>query len=338
MNNSTKRLSLSVTPTSSTSSGLANRRRNNKNLSLCLSPETNSSLLLSEPLKTATYQQKDNVNAYPLGPAKIMPYLYLGSEKNSLDLDHLKQLNIQAILNVAAEVNNPYEYQFQSMDDMLSQAITPSPSLSHASSVSSAASSIQTIPSSSLDTAVAYQKLPWQHNQDNLAVELTKAIDIIDRARAAGQTILVHCQCGVARSATVIIAYVMKSLKMPMQEAYNHVKRLAPPAGPNLGLLFQLREFEQKTLMACIPEQQIVVEEPILVDRPTSWLYNDMKPIRKQQRGFLLSASSWKRKLTRSTKSIFSATHDDDDGWWKTRKVSLDNPDTSSSSSTSVCC
>jgi hypothetical protein len=320
---STKRLSLSITPTSSTSSGLANRRRNNKNLSLCL-PETNSSLLL--PLKTATKQQKDDVNAYPLGPAKIMPYLYLGSEKNTLDLDHLKQLNIQAILNVAAEVNNPYEYMFQSMDDMLAQAITPSPSLSKASSVSSTASSIQTIPSTSFDAPVAYQKIPWQHNQDNLAVELIKAIDIIDRARAAGQTILVHCQCGVARSATVIIAYVMKTLKMPMQEAYNHVKRLAPPISPNLSLLFQLREFEQKTLMACIPEQ-IVVEEPMLVDQPKSWVYNDIKPIKKQP-SFLSASSigSWKRKLTKSTKSIFSTNHDEEDGWWKTRKVSFDSP------------
>ncbi|OAD05062.1 hypothetical protein MUCCIDRAFT_171046, partial [Mucor lusitanicus CBS 277.49] len=140
-----------------------------------------------------------------------MPFLYLGSEKNALDMDHLKQLNVQAILNVAAEVNNPYEYMFQSMDDLLSSSI-----------------------------------LPWQHNQDNLAVELSKAIDIIDRARNAGQTILVHCQCGVARSATVIIAYIMKTYSMPMQDAYNHVKHLAPPISPNLGLLFQLREFEQK--------------------------------------------------------------------------------------------
>ncbi|KAL7310771.1 tyrosine/serine/threonine protein phosphatase [Mucor circinelloides] len=256
-----KRLSLSITPTCSTSSGLANRRRNNKNLSLCLSPESTSQLL-NVPQFHQPKQQKDDVNAYPLGPAKIMPFLYLGSEKNALDLDHLKQLNVQAILNVAAEVNNPYEYLFQSMDDLLSSSIVPSPSLSKASSVSSTASSIQTFVDSPLtppQQSVAYQKLPWQHNQDNLAVELSKAIDIIDRARNAGQTILVHCQCGVARSATVIIAYIMKTYNMPMQDAYNHVKHLAPPISPNLGLLFQLREFEQKIrpTVAPAPEQEV---------------------------------------------------------------------------------
>ena len=99
--------------------------------------------------------------------------------------------------------------------------------------------------------------MPWQHNQDNLAVELSKAIDIIDRARNAGQTILVHCQCGVARSATVIIAYIMKTYNMPMQDAYNHVKDLAPPISPNLGFLFQLREFEQKIRPTVIEQQQL---------------------------------------------------------------------------------
>ncbi|KAI9364121.1 protein-tyrosine phosphatase-like protein, partial [Pilaira anomala] len=216
-------LSLSISPSAST---LANRRRNNKNLSLCLSAE-----------KAISIEQKDDVNAYPTGPVNIMPYLYLGSEKNAMDLDLMKDLSIGAILNVAAEVNNPYEYMFQPMEDL-----TPSPSLSKASTVSTA-SSIQTIQSTNTD--ISYQKLPWQHNQDNLVSELKKAIDIIDRARSSRQNILVHCQCGVARSATVIIAYVIKTLGLPMQDAYNHVKLLAPPISPNLGLLFQLREFEQ---------------------------------------------------------------------------------------------
>ncbi|CEP08542.1 hypothetical protein [Parasitella parasitica] len=252
-----KRLSLSITPTCSTSSGLANRRRNNKNLSLCLTPESSSQLLHVSQLQQPK-QQQDDVNAYSSGPAKIMPFLYLGSEKNTLDLDNLRQLNVQAILNVAAEVNNPYEYMFQPMDDILPPSVVPSPSLSKASSVSSTASSIQTIlDSPQQHQYIAYQKLPWQHNQDNLPAELMKAIDIIDRARNAGQTILVHCQCGVARSASVIIAYVMKTYNMPMQDAYNHVKKLAPPISPNLGLLFQLREFEQKTRPAMVvPEQQ----------------------------------------------------------------------------------
>ncbi|KAI9485235.1 MAG: protein-tyrosine phosphatase-like protein [Benjaminiella poitrasii] len=348
INSNNKRLSLSIAPTTSTSSTLANRRRNNKNLSLCLSPDTTN--YLSEPIKTANNirlekQQKDDINAYPLGPAKIMPYLYLGSEKNALDLDHLRQLHVQAILNVAAEVNNPYEYLFQSMDDMLAHTIAPSPSLSKASSISTqSTSSVETMTSIASNQPVAYQKLPWQHNQDNLVDELVKAMDVIDRARAAEQTILVHCQCGVARSATVIIAYVMKTLQLPLQEAYNHVKKLAPPISPNLGLLFQLREFEQTLLTStnglhhsCGGHPNDSMEDEAA--NPTV-----VVPTTKSNNSFLLRTSSFcalKRKLRSTTKSIFKSTKHDssvvvvvdnanpssnDTTWWKAnRKVSLDH-------------
>ncbi|CAO3631707.1 unnamed protein product [Mucor hiemalis] len=347
-----KRLSLQVSPTSSTSSTLANRRRNNKNLSLCLSPESTSKFL-NEPIKTASIKTQkpivDDINAYPLGPVQIMPNLYLGSEKNANDLNQLKNLSITAILNVAAEVNNPY----------IDELITPSPSLSQASSVSSGASSIQTVTSSESTSLFAYQKLPWEHNQDNLVVELKKAIDIIDRARSANQTILVHCQCGVARSATVIIAYVIKTLKLPMQEAYTHVKQLSPAISPNLGLLFQLREFEQSCLQQQQQQQQ---QQPVPVPvqqvekkrsaaatiRPKSWINptptedatKEKIPTTPTNSRFLFRASSlcisntWKRKLSRSTKSIFSTSSDEkseqenNDGWWKTnsRKLSTDTP------------
>ncbi|KAI7899380.1 protein-tyrosine phosphatase-like protein [Cokeromyces recurvatus] len=289
----------SLSPISSTSSTLASRRRrNNKNLSLCLSSETTNNMITETKHVFIEKQRKDDVNAYLSGPAKIMPYLYLGSEMNSLDLNLLKELRVQSILNVAAEVNNPYE----SMDHHINKE-NPF----------------------SFSNTLTYQKLPWQHNQDNLVVELAKAIDIIDRARAAEQTILVHCQCGVARSATVIIAYVMKTLHLPLQEAYNHVKALAPPISPNLGLLFQLREFEQTLLLANNDDS------------------THIKNIPKNGIPLLSHTSSFctlKRELRSSTKSIFKSTikqldnnnsntnsTTNDTNWWKNdnRRISLDN-------------
>lgn len=382
-NRNQKRLSLSISPTSSTSSTIANRRRNNKNLSLCLS-SSDSNKLFDQPLPSKLIENNDNdINAYPNGPVHIMPFLYLGSEKNTLDFDHLRKLGIGAILNVAAEVNNPFG------------DIIPSPSLSKASSVSSNGS-IKTVQSTTqYEPVMEYRKLAWEHNQDNLVVELKKAIDIIDRARSMNQTILVHCQCGVARSATVIIAYVMKTLGLPMQEAYNHVKQLAPAISPNLGLLFQLREFEQsfskveeeEPMDLDMPMIQVVdYQQDLIVNnksRPKSWMaaapaastpitstFNHNAITKKtttpNNSGFLLRASSlsaWKRKLTKSTKSIFSSSsagviagnaHTGDDSimvvpatptastatpttitgdsnnnnWWKTnnRKLSIDSP------------
>ncbi|OBZ81619.1 Dual-specificity protein phosphatase SDP1 [Choanephora cucurbitarum] len=125
-------------------------------------------------------------------------------------------------------------------------------------------------------------------------------MDIIDRARAAGQPILVHCQCGVARSATVIIAYVMKTFRLPMQEAYDHVKQLAPAINPNLSLLFQLREFEQ-ALHAETKEN-------------TSGLLSRASSI-----------STWKRKLS---KTLFQPQPQpqpqESREWWKSKKVTFE--------------
>lgn len=224
---------IATTTFKSASTSLSQRRKNKKNLSLCL-PQTT----LSTPVKTT--------DPYSNGPIEIMPHLYLGSEQNTLNMDQLRELNIQSILNVAAEVSHPYQDMFQSI-----QSIIPSPTLSKSSTISSTSTIHTNYSSDSLlhhPSDIIYHKLNWEHNQENLVLELEKAIDIIDRSRSVNQNILVHCQCGVSRSATVIIAYIIKTLKLPMQDAYNHVKNLSPAVNPNLSLLFQLREFEQFTL------------------------------------------------------------------------------------------
>ncbi|KAI7866424.1 protein-tyrosine phosphatase-like protein [Spinellus fusiger] len=244
-----KRLSLAL-PSTSAPSGLASRRRANKNLSLCLDKKT----VISADLATPSLVQPETpaANPYRTGPVRIMPYLYLGSESNAIDLEQLRQCQIQCVLNVAAEVHNPHEHLFQSLDDVFDKSLAPSPSLSVASTISTV-STDSSMEENEPPFVMGYKKLSWQHHQTNLATELEVALETIRRARDAGQAILVHCQCGVARSATVIIAYVMKTLRLPLQEAYEYVKARAPAISPNLSLLYQLREFEQK-IMAPVME------------------------------------------------------------------------------------
>jgi predicted protein tyrosine phosphatase len=91
---------------------------------------------------------------------------------------------------------------------------------------------------------IKYKKFAWTHNHENLATELGPALDIIDRARAAKTPILVHCQCGVARSASLVIAYVMHTFKISLNQAYDFVKTKSNSISPNMYLMFQLRDFE----------------------------------------------------------------------------------------------
>ncbi|KAI8576769.1 hypothetical protein K450DRAFT_255544 [Umbelopsis ramanniana AG] len=91
---------------------------------------------------------------------------------------------------------------------------------------------------------IKYKKFAWTHNHENLATELAPALQVIDRARAAKRAILVHCQCGVARSASLVIAYVMHAFKMSLDQAYDFVKAKSTSISPNMYLMFQLRDFE----------------------------------------------------------------------------------------------
>lgn len=91
-----------------------------------------------------------------------------------------------------------------------------------------------------------YKKFPWGHNQDNLQEYFQSAFEFIDEARDKGVGVLVHCQCGVSRSATMVLAYVMKSFNIPLHEAYAYVKERSSAISPNMSLVYQLVEFEKK--------------------------------------------------------------------------------------------
>jgi len=58
--------------------------------------------------------------------------------------------------------------------------------------------------------------------------------------------VLVHCQAGISRSATLVIAYLIKHQKMNLKDAYLHVKSKRPQIGPNKGFIQQLMDFVLK--------------------------------------------------------------------------------------------
>jgi dual specificity MAP kinase phosphatase len=61
---------------------------------------------------------------------------------------------------------------------------------------------------------------------------------------ANNSKVLVHCQAGVSRSPTIVIAYLMRKLKLKMNDAYGKVREKRPIVAPNLIFMSQLMDFE----------------------------------------------------------------------------------------------
>ena len=56
--------------------------------------------------------------------------------------------------------------------------------------------------------------------------------------------VLLHCQAGVSRSATIAIAYLMHRNKWTLDTAYQHVLDARSIIQPNVGFMKQLLEFQ----------------------------------------------------------------------------------------------
>ncbi|KAF9974430.1 hypothetical protein BGZ73_002172 [Actinomortierella ambigua] len=158
---------------------------------------------------------------YTWEPVKVLPGLYLGAEHNAVDYAALSRLGITSILNVAVEIKDPSADKTSGRPD--------------------ASDTIQDIRLSKLQ----HMTLPWSHGQRNLMQEFPAAFAFIDKARHAGTNVLVHCQLGVSRSASLVIAYVMRTEKMNLSSAYEFVKDKSGVISPNMSLMYQLVEYEK---------------------------------------------------------------------------------------------
>ncbi|XP_062858029.1 dual specificity protein phosphatase 10 [Trichomycterus rosablanca] len=136
----------------------------------------------------------------------ILPFLYLGNERDAQNLDQMQRMNIGYILNVTTHLPL-YHYDLG---------------------------------------LFRYKRLPaTDSNKQNLRQYFEEAFEFIEEAHQAGKGLLIHCQAGVSRSATIVIAYLMKHTWMTMTDAYKFVKMRRPVISPNLNFMGQLLEFEE---------------------------------------------------------------------------------------------
>ena len=80
--------------------------------------------------------------------------------------------------------------------------------------------------------------------EENIIKHFGECLDFIK----GNDKILVHCAAGASRSATIVIAFLMWSKKMPFKEALEFVKKKRSIVWPNFGFKDQLELFEKELI------------------------------------------------------------------------------------------
>ncbi|KAH3674941.1 hypothetical protein WICMUC_002961 [Wickerhamomyces mucosus] len=154
-----------------------------------------------------------NLYAYPNGPVCVFePNLFLYSEPT---LNQLQEFKL--VINVAKECIPPIPYSKDQLN---------------------ASNEITNLKYGDTD----YYYVPWTHTS-KLCKDLPQLISIIQSYLSRNEKILIHCQCGVSRSASLIIALFMKLNMENLNDSYNKLKVKADKISPNMSLIFQLMEW-----------------------------------------------------------------------------------------------
>jgi len=135
---------------------------------------------------------------------EIIPGLFIGSEWSARDLNQLHDKNISHIVTLSNVANASFPLNFH------------------------------------------YLKIDIEDSASSkLNLWFTKCNEFIDRAICEEKgRVLVHCEQGLSRSATICIAYCMEKFQLSYENARVLVRRARPIIEPNEGFISQLLNFQ----------------------------------------------------------------------------------------------
>jgi protein-tyrosine phosphatase len=146
---------------------------------------------------------------------EIIPYLFLGSRKAATNLELLEMCHVKRVLSVGVALELPQRFP----------------------------------------NAMKYARAEIEDFPDERLLDvLDEAIEFIRESISKKESVLVHCQLGVSRSASCVVGYLISHEKMTLDDALQLVKEKRPVANPNFGFKEQLKFYIENDRM--IPSEE----------------------------------------------------------------------------------
>ena len=82
--------------------------------------------------------------------------------------------------------------------------------------------------------------------RENISMYFDQVADFIHHCLSRNGKIIVHCYMGISRSATCVIAYLIKYCGYGVDEAIIFLRQKRAQINPNSGFIRQLKEFEKR--------------------------------------------------------------------------------------------
>ncbi|DAZ96519.1 TPA: hypothetical protein N0F65_008070 [Lagenidium giganteum] len=147
-------------------------------------------------------------------PAQVLEHVFLGAKAHAKDKELLQRLNITHILNV-----------------------TPTRAADPATGVPNFFEK---------EKAFIYRRCAVYDNKaEDISGMLRGCIAFIEQAKFHGR-VLVHCNKGISRSSSIVIAYVMKTLQLSFDDALAMVAAKRPMINPNASFRTQLQQYDRR--------------------------------------------------------------------------------------------
>jgi dual specificity phosphatase 12 len=148
---------------------------------------------------------------------EIFPCLWLGSSEASTDAPLLKSHRITYILTISPSYTTPQK-------DIISTFPTATPF--HDGTFWRLVIPVYDLPT------------------ENLLTHFRTTFTFIHAALQIGGSVLVHCAAGASRSATIVVAYLMRAYKWGALQTLKRIREKRPMVRPNVGFLDQLLIYE----------------------------------------------------------------------------------------------